>query len=250
MKTNNSDYYDFHWKIFSSIDYSQSKLDKAEVFFSPIENHLRNNIRILDIGCGDGVHWYYLRQIKNINIDYTGIDISSNCIDILRKKSQFNNDNFLTMDATSLSFPNNIFDIVFAYGSIGYTSNAFMTLSEMKRVCKQGGLIGIFSAEITKLSKSILLLLRHLTKKMSNNGKNFIANLIVPFFGFLPSDSQVSLKNSNWQQVKEVILTDIAPPYLRLISNKEFLHWFEILKISILFENLSNKSFIWGIKKA
>jgi ubiquinone/menaquinone biosynthesis C-methylase UbiE len=150
------------------------------------------------------------------------------------------------MDACHLDFPDSSFEIVFAYGVIGYTADPQKALHEMFRVCKPQGLVGVFSPEITGISRFGLQFLRSIAGKMGNNGKSLLANLLVPFFGFIPSETGISLKNSSWKQIREVILTDIAPPQLTLLSQSTISSWFTNEGFEIFSDVSEIPTTIWG----
>ena len=243
-----SNYYDSHWRDFAAVEYPKSKLSQASNFFSPIINNIRDDQSILDVGCGDGVHWFFLKKNLGLPIKYTGIDISFSSIDFLEKLTTDKNDTFKQMDATEMQFEHDLFDIVFTYGVIGYAENPHKVFMEMVRVCKPGGKIGIFSPEISGISKTILYAIRSISQLMHAKGQRVLANILVPFFGLAPSETGINLKNATWQQVREVILTDIAPPHLEILTHQTLLGWFREQNFRIISDDKNTKSMIWGIK--
>ncbi|MCJ7520386.1 MAG: class I SAM-dependent methyltransferase [Anaerolineaceae bacterium] len=243
-----SDYYNTHWTSFASQNYPQAKILQAARFFSPIVEQIQSNQNILDIGCGDGVHWHYLKKCQGFPIQFTGIDVSHQSINFLTKLASESQDAFLQMDACDLQFEDSLFDLVFAYGVIGYTESPHQAFVEMTRVCKPGGYIGIFSPEIIGVSSIILNKVRSISQRLGDKGQRIFANLLVPFFGLAPSESKISLKNAAWQQVQEVILTDIAPPHLIILPHRTLLEWFEEIEIAVIFDDPHNRSMIWRRK--
>jgi len=241
-------YYDHHWKDFADSGFPEVKTVKVRGFFQPIIGRINKKTTILDVGCGDGVHWNYIANIEKLPLIYTGIDVSEQAIGHLNRISDNKNASFHVMDACQLDFPDNHFDIVFAYGVIGYTDDPQAALLEMCRVCKPGGSIGVFSPDIKGISKKILFILRSIAKPLGKRGKRILANLLVPFFGLAPSETQITLKNASWRQVCEVILTDIAPPKLQIISHEELAHWLEQLRLEILYDDQEVRTILWGIK--
>lgn len=249
MKHNNTiDYYDQHWTSYADNPYAEVKTKKAASFFSPIIHKLINETKVLDVGCGDGVHWNYLKRIKNLPINFSGVDISEQAVNYLKRVADKEDGTFFVMDACNLNFPDNYFDMVFAYGVIGYADNPQGALQEMHRVCKKGGWIGVFSPDIKGISKTILFAVRSIAKLLGNRGKRILANLLVPFFGLAPSETQITLKNASWRQVCEVILTNIAPPKLEVIKYQKMINWFDELKITINFDNTEVKTILWELK--
>jgi len=247
-KKQTSDYYNSHWRNFAAGQYPDSKLLQASHFFAPIINNIRDNQSVLDVGCGDGVHWFYLKKNRKLHIRFTGIDISQSSIDFLGKLTSDKNDSFMQMDASELQFDRDLFDIVFAYGVIGYAENPFKVFKEMVRVCKPGGQIGIFSPEISGISKIILSATRSIAQLLNKRGQKVLADILVPFFGLAPSETGINLKNATWQQVREVILTDIAPPHLEIIAHQTLLDWFKEQDFKIVSDDTKTKIMIWGIK--
>ena len=245
-KTTTSEYYDFHWASFANFNYPVVKVEKVQKFFKPVQDKLLNGKNILDVGSGDGTHWNYLKNILELPINYYGIDISEKSIQFLNNYSPNLNSNFQTMDACQLDFPDGSFDIVFAYGVIGYTDDPRKAVQEMFRVCKPDGIVGVFSPEIIGFSRFGLQLLRSLAGKLGNKGKSLLADLLVPFFGFIPSETRISLKNASWKQIREVILTDIAPPQLTLLSHDSITSLFSNNGFEIYSDDMEIPSSVWG----
>lgn len=241
-------YYDSHWQNFAGVSYPDAKIDKARKFFNPVIDKISDRMEILDVGCGDGVHWFYLRNVLEKDFSYNGIDVSEKTVSYLSKKTASSGDHFRLMDACELRFPDNQFDFVFSYGVLGYTDQPFTAFSEMVRVCKKGGWIGVFSPDIRGVSKILLQLIRGFSRLLNQKGKTIFANLLVPFFGLAPSESQISLKNASWEQVREVILTDIAPPKLEILSYEKIKDWTQKLNIEIIFDDIEQRTILWGRK--
>lgn len=107
--------------------------------------------KILDIGCGTGE---YSNSFKPKN--YTGIDISSEYISHAKKTKK---GNFLVMDATNLSFPDNSFDIILIAAILHHLEDEDVkkVLKEARRVLKRGGEILIMEdAKIKNLDNPIV----------------------------------------------------------------------------------------------
>lgn len=111
----------------------------------------QNGRKVLDIGCGTGEYSDSFRPDS-----YTGIDISPVYIAYAKKTKR---GNFLRMDATNLSFPNQSFDIVFISDLIHHLEDngARSVLKEANRVLKKGGRILILeNAKIKDLDNAIV----------------------------------------------------------------------------------------------
>ncbi len=200
------------------------------------------------MGCGDGVHWHYLKKIKGLPIHFTGVDIALQPIEFLKNNSSDQHDSFIQMNACELHFEDDSFDFVFAYGVIGYTEDPARAFKEMARVCKAGGYVGIFSPEIKGISKAILDAARSAASLFGRRGKQVLADILVPFFGLAPSESGINLRNATWRQVREVILTDIAPPHLAILPHHDLVNWFKESNLEIIFDDKQIRSIVWGRK--
>jgi len=86
-------------------------------FFIKRCSHIKT---VLEIGCGIGI--YPIQNKKMFSeIDYTGIDISKQCIDYCKKNSQFS---FFAGDFLKMSFEDNTsFDLVFSHDVITHVSD-------------------------------------------------------------------------------------------------------------------------------
>ena len=95
--------------------------------------------KVLEVGVGTGLS--LPRYRKDIRI--TGIDISTEMLDIARKrvaeKRISNVDALYEMDAEQLDFQDNSFDTVIAMYVASVVPNPGKMLSEMQRVCRPGG---------------------------------------------------------------------------------------------------------------
>ncbi|OGH18551.1 MAG: hypothetical protein A3F31_05065 [Candidatus Levybacteria bacterium RIFCSPHIGHO2_12_FULL_38_12] len=94
---------------------------------------IRNNTKILDIGCGTGILSQYFS-----NADYIGIDIDQNLIDFAKKKYPYK---FITMSGDKITFPSNSFDAILIVGVIHHMNNNVSTnvLLHMKRILRKNG---------------------------------------------------------------------------------------------------------------
>ncbi|MFC1975139.1 class I SAM-dependent DNA methyltransferase [Chloroflexota bacterium] len=244
-------YFEEHWGTHISGVVASSKVSQAERFFAPILDSLRSHpLTILDVGCGDGVHWRYLRSLDNPQLKYTGVDISQTVITHLRQQTTTPEDRFVQMDAVALTEPDDTYDVVFAFGVIAYTRDPQRSFAEMCRVCKPGGWVG---AWIFPKVSGVVGLAFELTRKLCQIvgpfGTLFIANLIVPWLGILPTQSKASLKNSTWRQCRELVLVNIAPKQLAFFRHDEVAAWFAANNIDIVYEDPANSITIWGQKR-
>lgn len=97
-------------------------------------------LRILDIGTGTGQWIYVLHSLYQDYEEVIGIDLSEKAIEIAKKQCEGEAKiHFEVMDATNLSYPDHSFDLVCISNSLHHLPEIEKTISEMKRVLKQGG---------------------------------------------------------------------------------------------------------------
>lgn len=240
-----------HWQAHDSLKIPSAKLHQAEIFFTPILNSLRMQpVRVLDVGCGGGVNWRFLRSLGNPHLMYTGVDYSAVVIDHLQKQISTTKDRFVQMDATWLTEPDNTYDVVFAYGVIAYTSDPPLSFAELCRVSKTGGWVGIWLyPKQSGLAGWAFNLTRSLCRRVGIFCTRRIADLIVPWLGLLPTQSKVSLRNSTWHQCRESVLVNIAPLQLEFFRSDEIEGWFSANNIEIVYTDPNNPILIWGQKR-
>jgi ubiquinone/menaquinone biosynthesis C-methylase UbiE len=95
--------------------------------------------KVLDVGTGRGE---FIDLLKENLKDYTeiiGIDMNDIALEKAKETFKDKNIQFKKMDAESLNFKENTFDIVCISNSIHHLPNAQKVFTEMKRVLKPGG---------------------------------------------------------------------------------------------------------------
>jgi len=141
-KTRGSDY---HYK---QINKSNLKLFNAYIyakFHITIEltsliintfNQKHLPIKILDVGCGDGVSLYLLnKKFHNYNLELFGIDNSDIALKVAKEK--VTSGCFENANAYQLPFDENLFDIVISTDVIEHIAKPNKMLAEIKRVSKE-----------------------------------------------------------------------------------------------------------------
>ena len=104
-----------------------------EAFANPKINYIRDyvdlskNIKLLDVGCGNGFFTYYFSKIAySIGLDYSRHMLSINPCNVLVQAS-----------ALSLPFKNETFNVVFCSNLLHHVEHPTIVLREMKRVSKK-----------------------------------------------------------------------------------------------------------------
>lgn len=242
--------FDLHWDKNSSQKIPANKKKTAEGFLEPLIEQLisQHNYYVLDAGCGNGVHLEVLSKYKNtlLNNLFIGLDVSSTAL----KNIRLNNRLLVCGDMLNLPFSDNQFGAAISYGALGYTDKPFRSFTELCRVLKVGGLLGVWMYPRRKgLLWVTFILIRRICHFISPGLRRIIADCIVPFLSLLPTQSRVSLKNATWEQCREVVLINIEPNKLFFPTLGELENWFNVNKIKIIYNDLRSPITIWGIKQ-
>jgi len=100
---------------------------------------LRGDEKILDIGCGTGELEKALIQ-KNPALSITGVDISTDMLEIARKKFlNAANVTFQEGDFLKIALPDETFDAAFSLSNLHYFPNPQAILQKTNRHLKKGG---------------------------------------------------------------------------------------------------------------
>ena len=111
----------------------------------------KRNEKLLDVGCGTGI------SMSVWNCECTGIDPSSELIDIAKKK--YPKKNFVVGVAEKLPFPDKSFDIVTSITAVHNFTDIRQAFSEIKRVCKDRVVITALrkSKKIEEIEKLVII---------------------------------------------------------------------------------------------
>ena len=115
---------------------------KEGAFFLP---HLKNGMRVLDVGCGPGSITLGIAEVLGSG-EVVGVDLQPAQVAKAKELSttkNIKNAHFEVADANELPFPDGSFDAVFANSVLGHLPQPLQGLSEMRRVLRTGGIIGI-----------------------------------------------------------------------------------------------------------
>lgn len=235
-----------HWAAYEDIGLPPTKVFAGEAFLRPLRNAGSVGRKILDVGCGDGVHAHILSADL---VDYTGIDISMSALTATRNRSK--GAKLIQADALNIPIRDDNFDIVFSFGVLAYTDDPKKGVREMARVAKPGALVGLWLCPrddgIGGLS---LRIVRIICQKIGPWATRRVADLIVPFLSFLPVRSGVNLSNASWKQCVEIVMVNIQPEGLTFPEVEEVLQWFKDANLRVTSNDQTNPITIWGIKNS
>jgi SAM-dependent methyltransferase len=97
------------------------------------EGKLRTGMRILDVGCGQGIA---LEQFRALGLEAVGITLGSDA-DVCRAKGLTVEE----MDQNFMTFGDDAFDFLWCRHVLEHSIAPLFTLSEYKRVLKPGGMV-------------------------------------------------------------------------------------------------------------
>ncbi len=109
-------------------------------FLRSLANAECRNKKVLDYGCGMGIHIIPLSRVAK---EVIGIDLSQKSLNIAQKRISENgvkNAKVILMDAEKLEFTDNYFDVIFDGGTFS-SIDLNKALPELRRVLKQDGII-------------------------------------------------------------------------------------------------------------
>jgi len=122
-------------------EFSQTRVYPWEEFKNFLK-YLKEGAEILDVGCGNGRLYDFLREKK---INYIGLDSSEKLIGLAKQKYKMINSypKFLVGDALNLPFESERFDLAFCIAVLHHFPKIFQrrVLSEIKRVLKRDGFL-------------------------------------------------------------------------------------------------------------
>jgi len=111
---------------------------KFFAFFQVDEGH-----RVLDVGCGTGLHSQLLAHLVGKNGSVTGIDYSDLMVTSAQKRADRSGLSleYRKGDANGLEFADNSFDRVWSMALLQHLESPSKAVAEMARVAKPGGLV-------------------------------------------------------------------------------------------------------------
>ena len=117
----------------------------ADVHGAFFLSHLRPGMRVLDCGCGPGTISVGLAQAASPG-QVIGVDLEESQLELARANAAnlgIANASFECCDVYELPYEENKFDAVFSHAMLEHLRDPLAVLTEMRRVLKPGGLVGI-----------------------------------------------------------------------------------------------------------
>jgi ubiquinone/menaquinone biosynthesis C-methylase UbiE len=172
---------------------------KEASFFMPF---IKKGSVVLDCGCGPGSITIGIAVHQNVD-RVVGVDFEEKQLSLAServKEMNINNVTFCKGNIYSLDFPNDSFDAVFVNGVFQHLKEPMCALSEILRVLKQGGVVGlrdddhgsmILAPSNPEIDKLLELLNRHMIQSGGDPyaGRHHKSRLIAAGF----TDVQVSV---------------------------------------------------------
>jgi SAM-dependent methyltransferase len=124
--------------------------DNSAAYLLP---HLRDGLRLLDVGCGPGT--ITIDLAKRFAFDLAvGVDVSEPVLEGARKEAEAQGADvrFGYADVSRLPFPEGSFDVVHAHQLLQHLADPVSALREMGRVCKPGGIVAARDADYAAMT--------------------------------------------------------------------------------------------------
>ena len=157
--------------------------------------------RILEVGVGTGIN----ASLYPSHCHVTGIDLSTSMLDKARERvarQGLRNIRLLEMDAASLTFADNSFDIVYAPYLVSVVPDPVQVVKEMRRVCRPGGRIIILNhfrsanPVLSRIERAISPLTVHI---------GFKADLDLPGFLAQADLQPISIEKVNFPRIWSLV---------------------------------------------
>ncbi len=137
------------------------------------------SLAILDVACGGG---FLANPLAQAGHAVTGIDLSTDSLDVARRHDSSRSVTYLSMDARRLTFPDGQFDVVCMMDFLEHLSERDEVIQEAARVLKPGGWLYFHTFNRTPLSWLIAI------KGVEWSVKNTPANMHVYELFLKPSE--------------------------------------------------------------
>ena len=232
-------------KLFDSIaaDYSKkdiypvSSLARRAQLFTMINLIGRQYFRnVLDLGCGPGFNSFYLKDIYE---KYTGIDYSSNFIDIAKKIHK--KGNFIQGNVKELHLLfSEEYDIIMGVGVLHHIDDLGKAFSSIKTISGRNTIKAFIEPQN---GNPIVQLLRRIRKRLD---KSYSKDQIF----FTKEELTELMKSHGFEIIKIKYQGYFSTPFAQVILKPAFL-FFPICKLAVLLDDLIfryfNNSWSWNI---
>ncbi|MEU1026037.1 class I SAM-dependent methyltransferase [Streptomyces sp. NPDC005904] len=115
---------------------------------------LEPHMKVLDIGCGPGTITADLAELVPDG-HVTGVDHAPGILDTARATAAergLDNVDFAVADVHALDYPDDTFCVVHAHQVLQHVGDPVRALSEMRRVCRPGGVIAVRDADYSAMT--------------------------------------------------------------------------------------------------
>ena len=163
----------------------------SEIIINEIKNKSKNkeNLKILEIGCGDGSGVIYMRKIlkqfyKDLNIEVFGIDYEVESENV--QKTNYFDENLIKLKSTSESYPFDLyyFDFIYSNQVLEHVENFELFVSNVSMVLKKSGIfISLYPEKNIIREPHCLIPFVHRVK--NKKFKKAVVNNLYPFFSYL-----------------------------------------------------------------
>lgn len=138
-------YYRYIWKKHKGNDFIIQERNELILRLLEKEKIRKKEVKILDVGCGNGNFLRFLYNKGFLEENMYGIDISWEALSIA--KNRYPKINFICQDAQNIPFPDNYFDLVFAILILSVVLDEEVQkriIQEIRRAVKDKGLVFIY----------------------------------------------------------------------------------------------------------
>jgi len=143
----NAEYLENIWNRKKNIKFVYKK------WWNSIANYMKNNDIVLEIGCGNGFFYEYLKKHKKVR--YIGIDASKDNIYLARKKGNY----FILGSAERLPFKSFCIDVIVGIDVLHHL-NFNKAIKEASRVLKNNGILLAVEPNKTKFNTFLTKIFR------------------------------------------------------------------------------------------
>lgn len=192
-------------------EFSQTRHNLWPELVEKFQGMVKDDDRVLDIGCGNGRLLFLLKGEKII---YTGVDNSTGQIEEAKKK--FPEHNFLIADALSLPFGDASFDKVFAIALLHHMPSEALrqqVLGEARRVLKDQGIL-VLTVWDRWRSKRLGAICKYLFMKLMGRTELDFGDVFIPW-----KDNKLDFDRSFAPGIR----SRIVQRYYHFFSKKEML---------------------------